>query len=464
MFFTFAPDRGLRPGIESRPIRRQDQQPENPMQSVFDDLVARGLVHTSSEGSPAHLAEGPVTVYAGFDPTADSLHVGHLFPLLGLARLQRGGHRPIALVGGGTGMIGDPSGKTQERQLLTREQVEANVANIRLQLERFLDFQGESAALLIDNHEWLGSLGLIDFMRDVGKHFTINYMLAKESVARRLEQEDGLSVTEFSYMLLQAYDFLVLSDRTGCTLQIGGSDQWGNITAGLELIRKTRGRTAHGVVFPLVTTASGAKFGKTEAGTVWLDPKRTSPFRFHQFWLNTDDRDVGKYLKGFTFIPVPEIEDILRVQEADPGARHAQRRLAVEMTSMVHGEDGLRRAEAATGVFFGSVPPHELAAEDLLDVFADVPSTELPRARFGGDGVSIVDLLAEAGIAASKGEARRLIAGGGIYLNGDRIDSPDTTATTATAIGGNVLLLRKGTKAHHLAHLTLHPSLLTPDF
>ncbi|MDR0786439.1 MAG: tyrosine--tRNA ligase [Gemmatimonadota bacterium] len=423
------------------------------MTSVFEELVARGLIHGFSEGLPGHLETGMVTAYVGFDPTGDSLHVGHLYPLLGLARLQRAGHRPVALVGGGTGMIGDPSGKTRERQLLTREQVEHNVAQIRGQLEKFLDFDGPNAALLIDNHDWLGSLGLIDFLRDTGKHFTINYMLAKDSVTRRLEQEDGLSVTEFSYMLLQAYDFLVLSDRVGCSLQLGGSDQWGNITAGLELIRKTRGRAAHGAVFPLVTTASGTKFGKTESGAVWLDPRRTSPFRFQQFWLNTDDRDVEKYLKGFTFLPLPEIEEIVAAHAADPGARLAQRRLADEMTRVVHGEKGLASATAATEVFFGGVPPHQLGAEELLDVFAEVPSTELPAARFEGAGMPVVDLLVEAGIATSKGEGRRLIAGGGIYLNGERVESPERPVVTGDAIGRKVVLLRKGKKMHHLVRV-----------
>jgi tyrosyl-tRNA synthetase len=423
------------------------------MSSLFDDLSARGLLHSYSEGVEAHLEGGAVTVYAGFDPTAESLHTGNLIPLLGLARLQRAGHRPIALVGGGTGMIGDPSGKTTERQLLTRAEVERNVANIRLQLERFLDFSGDNAALLIDNHDWLGSLGLIEFMRDVGKHFTINYMLAKESVARRLEQEEGLSVTEFSYMLLQAYDFLVLTDRVDCSLQIGGSDQWGNITAGLELIRRTRSRPAHGIVFPLVTTASGAKFGKTAEGAVWLDPQRTSSFRFYQYWLNTDDRDVGKYLKWFTFLAVDEIESLLTEHAADAAARAAQRRLAVEVTRLVHGEDGLERAERATDVLFGRIPAQELDAAELLEVFADVPSTELPHARVEGEGMPVVDLLVEAGVATSKGEARRLIGGGGLYLNGMRIEGIEQSVTPADAIGGAVLLLRKGKKANYLVRL-----------
>jgi tyrosyl-tRNA synthetase len=421
--------------------------------SLLQEFELRGLVHSASEGVGDHLATRTVTAYAGFDPTGDSLHVGHLLPLLGLARLQRAGHRPIALVGGGTGMIGDPSGKSQERQLLTREQVQRNVEKIRTQLGHFLDFSGENAARLIDNHDWLGSLGLIQFLREVGKHFTINYMLAKESVSRRMELEDGLSVTEFSYMLLQAYDYLVLWQDHGCTLQIGGSDQWGNITAGMELIRRRGGGQGHGIVFPLITTSSGAKFGKTEAGAVWLAPERTSPFRFYQFWLNTDDRDAQRYLHGFTFLPLEEIAEVMREHSVNPAARSAQRRLAREVTGMVHGEEGLARAERATGVLFGSVPAQELAADELLEVFADVPSTELPRNRVEGEGLPVVDLIAEAGVASSKGEARRLIAGGGMYLNGERIESAEQQVRLRHAIDGTVLLLRKGKKQNHLVKL-----------
>jgi tyrosyl-tRNA synthetase len=421
--------------------------------NFYDDLEARGLVHGASEGVRDLFAAGSVTGYIGFDPTAASLHVGHLLPALTLARLQRAGHRPLAVVGGGTGMIGDPSGKTKERQLLTRADVEENVAAIRRQLEPFLDFDGSNAAGMVDNHDWLGSIGLLDFLRDVGKHFTINYMLAKDSVARRLEQEDGLSVTEFSYMLLQAYDFVMLSDRYGCALQLGGSDQWGNITAGMELIRRMRGRQAHGIVMPLVTTASGVKFGKTEAGAVWLDPERTSPFRFYQFWLNTDDRDAERYLKGFTFLELPEIAALMEAHAADPAARSAQRRLAAEVTRMLHGESGLERAERATGVLFGSGSVRDLPSAELLDVFADVPSTELPRERFAGAGVAIVDLLAESGVAASKGEARRLLAGGGIYVNGERVEAADLQLRTADAIDGRVFVVRKGRKGNHVVRL-----------
>ena len=420
----------------------------------FDDLQARGLVHAASEGVRDFLAEGPVTAYVGFDPTADSLHVGHLVQVMAAARLQRAGHRPIVLVGGGTGMIGDPSGRTAERQLLTRAQVEANVAGIRAQLERrFLDFSGPGAALLADNHDWLGGLGLLQFLRDVGKHFTINYMLAKDSVASRLGAEGGLSVTEFSYSLLQAYDFAVLHDRFGCTLQVGGSDQWGNVTSGIELIRRTRGQRVHGIVQPLLTRADGAKFGKTAEGAVWLDPHRTSPFRFFQFWLNAEDASVERYLKTFTFLPVDEVAQVMAEHARDPAARAAQRRLAVEVTRLVHGGDGLARAERATGVLFGSVAAQELPAAELLDVFADVPSTDVPRTRLEGEGMGIVDILADAGVAASKGEARRLIAGGGVSLNGARVTSPEQRVRAEDAIDGQVLLLRKGKRENRVVRL-----------
>jgi tyrosyl-tRNA synthetase len=419
----------------------------------FDDLEARGLIHGASEGARELLAAGAVTGYIGFDPTAPSLHVGNLLVVLALARLQRAGHRPVALVGGGTGMIGDPSGKTAERQLLTRADVERNVEGIRGQLARFLDFSGEGGALLIDNHEWLGGLGLIEFLRDVGKHFTVNYMLAKDSVASRLENESGLSVTEFAYSLLQAFDFATLADRHGARLQMGGSDQWGNITAGMELIRRTRGHHAHGIVMPLVTTASGVKFGKSESGAVWLDPERTSPFRFYQFWLNAEDADVDRYLKFFTFLPLDEIAAVVAEHGANPAARAGQRRLAEEVTRMVHGAEGLERAERATAVFFGSRPAQDLPAAELLDVFSDVPSTEVPRARLDGEGIPVVDLLAESGVASSKGEARRLIAGGGISVNGERVATPEQRVRAEEAIDGQVLLLRKGKKQNHVVRL-----------
>src|ERR1051325_7772005 len=312
---------------------------------LFGEFEWRGLVYGATEGLRDVIARERLTTYIGFDPTAASLHVGTPLPILCLARLQRFGHPPIAVVGGGTGMIGDPSGKATERALLTVEQVEANVEGIRAQLSRVLDFENTSApARLVNNADWLTKLGAIEFMRDVGKYFTVNYMLAKESVKRRSESDEGISYTEFSYLLLQSYDFLVLHDRFKCTLQLGGSDQWGNITAGVDLIRRLRSAKAHGLVMPLLTTASGAKFGKTEAGAVWLDPNLTSPFRFYQFWLNADDGDVGRYLRYFTFLDRPTIEQLEDATRRAPESREAQRALAREVTRMIHGEEHVARA------------------------------------------------------------------------------------------------------------------------
>src|SRR2546430_6614784 len=320
------------------------------MTNLFDELQWRGLVSEATEHLADAFAKERVTGYIGFDPTASSLHVGSLLTVMGLARLQRFGHSPIAIVGGGTGMIGDPSGKSQERQLLSREQIEENVAGIRRQLERFLDFdRAGNPARIVNNADWLASFDLLGFLRDTGKHFTVNYMLQKESVNRRLENEEGISYTEFSYLLLQARDFLELFDRYGCTLQMGGSDQWGNITAGIELIRKLRATRAHGLVWPLMTTASGAKFGKTEAGTIWLDPTRTSPFRFYQFWLNTDDRDVVRYLKCFTFLPRDTIDGLARATAEKPEARGAHGKLARAGTALEDREGQVHPGERAAG-------------------------------------------------------------------------------------------------------------------
>src|SRR5438445_9954359 len=321
--------------------------------NLYDELTWRGMIHDATEGLSDLLEKESVTAYIGFDPTASSLHVGSLLTVMGLARLQRFGHTPIAIVGGGTGMIGDPSGKSQERPLQTREQIDGNVAGIRAQLERFLEFDAPAnAARIVNNADWLADLDLLGFLRDTGKFFTVNYMLQKESVNRRLESEEGISYTEFSYLLLQARDFVELFDRYHCTLQMGGSDQWGNITAGIDLIRKRRGQKAHGLVWPLMQTASGAKFGKTEAGTVWLDPNRTSPFRFYQFWLNTDDRDVVSYLKYFTFLGRRAIEELEAASAAAPESREAQRALAREVTTLVHGREPLERGERATQLLF----------------------------------------------------------------------------------------------------------------
>jgi tyrosyl-tRNA synthetase len=418
--------------------------------NVFEEFKWRGMLYDASEGLEGILANHRITGYIGFDPTAASLHVGSLLPIMGLARLQQHGHTPIALVGGGTGMIGDPSGKTQERQLLSKEQIEFNVEGIRSQLSLFLDFEAKTnRAMLINNADWLAPMPMVDFLRDVGKHFTVNYMLAKESVKRRFEEGDGISFTEFSYMLLQSYDFLVLQDRYGCTLQMGGSDQWGNIVAGTELIRKMRGAKAYGLVFPLVTTSAGVKFGKTEAGSVWLDPKLTSPYRFYQFWINTEDSDVVKYLKFFTMLDQQAIAELEQAVVTAPEKREAQKRLAEEVTRAVHGESNLRKAIQASQVLFGG-EIEDLSASDVLDIFAEVPSSEVARDAFTGDGVSLVDLVIACGFAPSKGAARRLIEDGGIYINNRRVSDAQATINLPAFIDGQFLVLRKGARKYHL--------------
>ncbi len=373
---------------------------------------------------------------------------------MGLVHLQRAGHHPIGLVGGGTGLIGDPSGKSQERQLLTRDQAQENLEGIRTQLESFLDFDVKTnPARMVNNLEWLDDLRTVEFLRDVGKHFSVNALLRKESIRRRVEDEEGgLSYTEFSYLLMQAYDFLVLYDRYDCTVQMGGSDQWGNITAGIDLIRRMRGAKAFGVVFPLLTSATGAKFGKTETGTVWLDPGRTSPFRFYQFWMNTDDQDAIPYLKAFTLLDRDRVKE-LDVELAErPHERGAQRALAEEVTRAVHGDTGLARAQEATRVLFGGELTG-LAADEIADIFSDVPSSELPGEELQGEGVSMVDLLARTEVASSKGDARRSIQGGGVYLNNVRVRDVEQAATLDDALEGRFLVLRKGKKNYHLVRI-----------
>jgi tyrosyl-tRNA synthetase len=421
--------------------------------NVFEEFQWRGMLYDASEGLEEALTNHSITGYIGFDPTAASLHVGSLLPIMGLVRLQQHGHTPIALVGGGTGMIGDPSGKTQERQLLSKEQIEYNLEGIRAQLSLFLDFEAKTnRAMLINNADWLAPIRMVDFLRDVGKHFTVNYMLAKESVKRRLEDGDGISFTEFSYMLLQSYDFLVLYDRFGCTLQLGGSDQWGNIVAGTELIRKMRGVKGYGLVFPLVTTSAGIKFGKTEAGSVWLDPNLTSPYRFYQFWINTDDSDVVKYLKYFTMLDQQAIAELEHSVTVSPEKREAQKRLAEEVTRMVHGESNLRKAVQASRVLFGGEIA-DMSASDVLDIFAEVPSSDIPRDAFAGDGISLVDLVITCGYATSKGAARRLIEAGGIYINNRRVSDVQATIGLSTLIEGQYLVLRKGARNYHLVRV-----------
>ena len=421
---------------------------------LLGELRWRGLLHDATEGAGEHLAASPRTIYVGFDPTGPSLHIGTLLPIMGLMHAQRAGHTPIALVGGGTGLIGDPSGKTAERKLLTKEQVAANAEAIRTQLEHFLDFDARSnAARMRNNLDWLGGLPLVDFLRDVGKHFSVNQLLAKESVKRRIvSEETGISFTEFSYALLQSYDFLELHRSEGCTVQMGGSDQWGNITAGIDLVRRMEGARAYGVVFPLITQASGVKFGKTEEGAVWLDAAMTSPFRFYQYWINVDDADAVKYLKYFTLLSADRIADLAAELESAPQARAAQRALAEDVTRRLHGEAGLAAAERATRALFGG-EVEGLSADEIADIFADVPSTELARDALGGEGKPLVDLLVETGVASSKGDARRSIEGGGVYVNNVRVTEVGAVVTAAQAIEGRFLLIRMGKKRYHLAAL-----------
>ena len=418
--------------------------------NLYDEFQWRGMVHEATPDLQKVLAEEKLTAYIGFDPSAASLHVGSLVPVMGLARLQRFGHTPIAIAGGGTGLIGDPSGKTKERLLLTPEQVEENLVGIKEQLSRFLDFDAPSnPAQIINNADWLAPIPMMEFLRDVGKYFTVNSLLAKEAIKRRLETEEGISFTEFSYPLLQAYDYLVLHDRHGCNLQMGGSDQWGNILAGIDLIRRLRSSRAHGLVFPLVSTATGVKFGKTEAGAVWLDAKLTSPYRFYQFWLNTDDRDAVTYLKFFTWLSKDEIDALAESVRTEPEKRTAQRELARHVTALVHGETALEKALRASDVLFGK-EISGLSLSEILDIFADVPSTELERSKLEDDSFTLGDALVASGLAPSKGEAKRLVQGGGVCINNVRADDARKPISASELIDGQVLVLRKGAKHYHL--------------
>jgi tyrosyl-tRNA synthetase len=421
--------------------------------SVFEEFRWRGLVSEITEGLTDALERESLTGYIGFDPTAASLHVGSLMTVMNLARLQRSGHRPIALVGGGTGLIGDPSGKSAERNLLSFEQVERNAQGIRAQLERFLEFDGPHAARMANNVDWLRPIGFLDFLRDVGKHFTVNYMMSKESVKRRLGGDEGISFTEFSYQLLQAYDYLVLHDRFDCRLQMGGSDQWGNITAGCELIRRMRGARVHGLVWPLMTTSAGTKFGKTEQGTIWLDAGLTSPFRFYQFWLNTDDREVVKYLKFFTWLDQPTVAALERAAADAPERREAQRTLAREVTTLVHGVSAVESAERASAVLFGSSLA-DARAEEILMVFDDVPAIEVETATLA-EGLSHVDVAVRVGLASSRGEAMRLIKQGGLYVNDQRVSDERGRVTLDHAIDRRVIVVRKGQRERRLIRVVM---------
>jgi len=422
------------------------------MNDIIAELSWRGLIHQSTDEAflPEWLAESPRAIYAGFDPTADSLHVGSLMPLLQLRRFQQAGHRPILLVGGATGMIGDPSGKSEERNLLSLEQLEANVHGVQQQARTFLDFSGDNAAVVVNNFEWMRGFAYLDFLRDIGKNFPVNVMLAKDSVKSRLgRDEGGISYTEFSYMLLQAYDFAYLNQHHGCELQLGGSDQWGNITAGIDLARRMHGVKLHGITFPLLTKADGSKMGKTESGTVWLSPDRTSPYAFYQYWINVDDADAGTCLRFLTDLDRAEIETLDEQREATPEKRESQRRLAESLTRLVHGEGGLETARRATAIFFGA-EIDALSDEQLSEIFADVSSKQLAGDLLSGEGFSLIDAFCEAGLAKSKGDARRTIKQGGAYVNNRRITDIDARLDATHLASQSMTVLRSGKKRYAL--------------
>ena len=418
--------------------------------TLYEDLAWRGLISQSTHPDIGErLEKERFTVYAGIDPTADSMHIGHLVPLLALVRFQRAGHRPIALIGGATGMIGDPSGKTEERALQSLLDVERNVAAIQAQVRKYLDFAPPNDAVVTDNMVWLGRLHLVTFLRDIGKHFSVNAMIARESVRARLEdREHGISYTEFSYQLLQAYDFMQLYDEYGCRLQVGGSDQWGNIVAGMDLVRRVRAAETYGLTFPLVTKSDGGKFGKTEKGTVWLNPAKTSPYKFYQFWINAADADVIKFLKFYTFISHEEIDDLSRAVEDAPQERAAQKVLAVEMTELVHGANALADARKASQAMFGGALDG-LDAATLEDIFADMPSARLPKSALSADR-PLVDVLVECGVFKSKGEARRLVQNGGLYLNNEKVGDESARLSDQALLAGSVAVIRTGKKNYHL--------------
>lgn len=426
--------------------------------NFVDELKWRGMVHSMIPGTEELLSGGKmVTAYLGIDPTADSLHIGHLCGVMMLRHFQRAGHKPLALVGGATGMIGDPSGKSQERNLLNEVTLRHNQEAIKAQLARFLDFDSDAPnrAELVNNYDWMKEFSFLDFAREVGKHITVNYMMAKDSVKRRLngEARDGLSFTEFTYQLLQGYDFLHLYRHKGCRLQMGGSDQWGNITTGTELIRRTDGGEAYALTCPLITKADGGKFGKTESGNVWLDAARTSPYKFYQFWLNVSDADAEKYLKIFTFLTQDEIAALADEHAGDPGRRPMQKRLAEEVTVMVHGRDAYNAALDASQILFSNNAGEQLRRLDeqtLLDIFEGVPTFEIDAARLEA-GIPVPDMLAvETGVFSSKGEARKMIQGNGLSINKDKYTDPNGTITSQHLLNGRYILVQRGKKNYFL--------------
>ena len=428
--------------------------------NFVEELKWRGMIHDMMPGTEEQLKKEMTTAYVGIDPTADSLHIGHLVSVMILRHFQRCGHKPIALIGGATGMIGDPSGKSAERNLLTEETLRHNQACIKAQLSKFLDFDSDApnAAELVNNYDWMKGFSFLDFAREIGKHITVNYMMAKDSVKRRLngEARDGLSFTEFTYQLLQGYDFLHLYETKNCKLQMGGSDQWGNITTGTELIRRKNGGDAFALTCPLITKADGGKFGKTESGNVWLDPRYTSPYKFYQFWLNVSDDDAAKYIKIFTFISREEIESLIAEHAAAPHLRLLQKRLAKEVTCMVHSEADYNAAVEASGILFGNAAAetlHTIDADTLLAVFEGVPQFEVARATVEA-GVKAVDLFAEhAAIFASKGEMRKLVQGGGVSVNKEKLTAFDKIITTDDLLNGKYLLVQRGKKNYYLINV-----------
>ena len=421
------------------------------MTNVYDELSKRGFIAQTTDPALGGLLGGKrMTVYAGFDPSAESLHIGHMVPILALSHFQRCGHRVLVVIGGATGIVGDPSGKSDERSLLSPQDVAHNVERLGRQMSGILDFSGDNPAVMLNNHDWIGPMSFIDWLRDVGKHFTVNTMIAKESVKRRIESEQGISFTEFSYMTMQAYDYLHLFDEFGCTLQCGATDQWGNITAGIDLVRRTRAAEAYGLTFPLLSTAGGQKMGKSEGNAIWIDPDKTSPYLFYQYWMQTEDADVDRFLRLFTFLDLGEIEQLSAAHREAPHQRVGQKALAEQVTRLVHGDDGLSKAQRATDALFGG-DLGELSTADLLDIFANVPSTNVAAERFS-TGVTLADLLSESCVCKSKSDARRAVEQGSIYLNNQRCADAMKSVTSSDLIGGSMLVLRSGKKRYHLVH------------
>ncbi len=428
--------------------------------NFIEELQWRGMIHQMMPGTEEQLNKEMTTAYLGIDPTADSLHIGHLVGVMMLRHLQRAGHRPIALVGGATGMIGDPSMKSQERKLIDEETLRHNQEAIKKQLAHFLDFDSDApnAALLVNNYDWMKDFSFLSFIRDVGKHITVNYMMAKDSVKKRLsgESREGMSFTEFSYQLLQGYDFLHLFKEKGCRLQLGGSDQWGNMTTGTELIRRTVGGEAYALTCPLITKADGGKFGKTESGNIWLDARYTSPYKFYQFWLNVSDADAEKYIKIFTSLGREEIESLIAAQAEDPGQRPLQKRLARELTVMVHSEADYTAAVEASSILFSNKAGEALRTIDeatLLDVFEGVPRFEIYRSVID-DGMKLADLFTDAAaVFPSKGEFRKLVQGGGVSVNKEKVTDPYMPVSSGMLLNNKYILVQKGKKNYYLLHV-----------